>query len=137
MSRTHLKQAAQRARATWHDTDPDAVLAREISREAVETLVPVKVLCSVRVLEVRSEVKPCARCGGLMLHDPLPGRFWQPFPTYRCVNCGEVVDWQIVVNRYLQALGCETEYGFEQGYRRLRATVLQREAMAYAASVFA
>jgi hypothetical protein len=66
----------------------------------------------------------CARCSGLMVEDaPLTDEGAFRLPTersWRCVNCGELLDEQIFVNRYprlrvirmqRKALGPSSPYG--------------------------
>lgn len=43
----------------------------------------------------------CHRCEGLMVHDTITDTYYTE-PTYRCVNCGEILDNTVLNNRIIQ-----------------------------------
>lgn len=44
----------------------------------------------------------CQRCQGLIVQDQVwdPDEALQSLSIWRCLNCGETVDWRILKNRY-------------------------------------
>lgn len=126
MAHSDGQLGATKAWATFHDTDPDNFIARKIDRKAVDTLVPVALLLR-KYGHVRRAISACRRCGGCLRQIPIAGNFELIFPMYGCYACGERVDWTIQVNRFLTEIGCSTPTMYEEGYRRLKMSMLERE----------
>lgn len=125
MGSSTLQHAALHARAIFAQTEPDTVIPRPFQDDEALDIVAFQVLLA----QHRScpPVSKCGRCGGLLRHLVLPSRTLFLYPMYGCVQCGERIDWQISLNRFLMGIGCSSPSEYLEGYRRVRLAMLEQE----------